>query len=131
MVVLAIAGAIALPAIRPALDSVRAEAAVRRTASFLDDARRRAVLERRVLVVACRPQEKRLLLHGAAAGDQAFPVPEAVTVESCRPEQVRYLPEGSATGMTLLLRDQGGRAHRLSVGTFTGLSRIDAPPDPR
>jgi Tfp pilus assembly protein FimT len=128
MVVLAIAGAIALPAIRPALDSVRAEAAVRRTATFLDDARRRAVLERRVLVVACREQEQRLVLHGAAAGDRVFVVPEAVRVESCRPDQVRYLPEGSATGMTLLLRDQGGRGHRLSVGSFTGLSRVDAQP---
>jgi len=125
MVVLAIAGAIAMPSIRPALDSVRAEAAVRRTAAFFDDARRRAILERRVLVVACREQERRLVLRGAAAGELVFSVPDAVTIESCRPEEVRYLPQGSATGMTLLLRDGGGRARSLSVGAFTGLSRIE------
>jgi hypothetical protein len=114
------------PAIRPALDSVRAEAAVRRTASFLDDARRRAVLERRVLIVHCRPGEQRLVLLGAASGELDFPVPPAVRIVSCRPEEMRYFPQGSATGMTLLLRDTGGRERSLGVGAFTGLSRIDA-----
>ena len=126
LVLLAVAGVMAAPAIQPALDSVRAEAAARRTASFLDDARRRAVLERRVLVVRCRPGEERLVLLGAAAGERVFPVPEALAIVSCRPEEMRYFPQGSATGMTLLLRDRRGRERSLGVGTFTGLSRIDA-----
>ena len=126
LVLLAAAGVVVAPAIRPALDSVRAEAAVRRTASFLDDARRRAVLERKVLVVRCKPGEERLVLLGAASGERAFPVPPAVEIVSCRPEEMRYFPQGSATGMTLLLRDRGGRERSLSVGSFTGLSRIDA-----
>jgi len=126
LVLLAVAGVMAAPAIRPALDSVRAEAAVRRTASFLDDARRRAVLERRVLVVHCRPGEERLVLVGAASGERTFQVPPAVAIVSCRPEEMSYFPQGSATGMTLLLRDRGGRERSLGVGTFTGLSRIDA-----
>lgn len=114
------------PAIQPALDSVRAEAAVRRIASFLDDVRRRAVVERKVLVVHCRPGVERLVLLGAASGERAFPVPAAVVVVSCSPEEMRYFPQGSATGMTLLLRDRRGRERSLTVGTFTGLSRIDA-----
>jgi len=126
LVLLAVAGVMALPALLPALETVRAEAAIRRTASFLDDARRRAVLERRVLVVNCRPDEERLVLLGAASGERAFLVPEAVAIVSCRPEQMSYFPQGSATGMTLRLRDRGGRERGLSVGTFTGLSRIDA-----
>jgi prepilin-type N-terminal cleavage/methylation domain-containing protein len=126
LVVLGVAGVMAAPAIQPALDSVRAEAAVRRTASFLDDARRRAVLERRVLVVHCRPEEGRLELLGAAAGERAFQLPEAVAIVSCLPEEMRYFPQGSATGMTLLLRDRRGRERSLAVGTFTGLSRVDA-----
>ena len=126
LVLLAVAGVMVAPAIQPALDSVRAEAAVRRTASFLDDARRRAVLERKVLVVHCRPGEERLVLLGAASGELVFQVPEAVAIVSCRPEEMRYFPQGSATGMTLLLRDRRGRERSLSVGTFTGLSRIDA-----
>ena len=125
LVLLAVAGVVAAPAIQPALDSVRAEAAVRRTASFLDDARRRAVLERKVLVVHCRPGEERLVLLGAASGERVFQVPPAVSIVSCRPEELRYFPQGSATGMTLLLRDRGGRERSLGVGTFTGLSRID------
>jgi hypothetical protein len=116
----------AAPAIQPALDSVRAEAAARRTASFLDEARRQAVLQRRVLTVRCRPGEESLVLVGAAAGERAFKIPEAAAIVSCRPEEMRYFPQGSATGMTVLLRDNRGREHRLTVGTFTGLSRIDA-----
>ena len=126
LVLLAVAGVVVAPAIRPALDSVRAEAAVRRTASFLDEARRRAVLERKELVVHCKPGEGRLVLLGAASGERAFPVPPAVEIVSCRPEKMRYFPQGSATGMTLRLRDRGGRERSLTVGTFTGLSRIDA-----
>jgi prepilin-type N-terminal cleavage/methylation domain-containing protein len=126
LVLLAAAGAMAVPAVQPALESVRAEAAARRTASFLDDARRRAVLERRVLVVRCRPDEERLVLLGAAAGEKVFQVPEGLAIASCRPEELRYFPQGSASGMTLLLRDRRGRERSVSVGTFTGLSRIDA-----
>jgi prepilin-type N-terminal cleavage/methylation domain-containing protein len=126
LVVLAVAGVMVAPAIQPALDSVRVEAAVRRTASFLDDARRRSVLERKVLVVECRAGEERLVLLGSAAGDRAFQVPEAVAIVSCRPEEMRYFPQGSASGMTLTLRDRRGRERSLSVGSFTGLSRIDA-----
>ena len=126
LVLLAVAGVVVAPSIRPALDSVRAEAAVRRTASFLDDARRRAVMERRVLVVRCNPGEERLVLLGAASGERAFPVPPPVEIVSCRPEEMRYFPQGSSTGMILLLRDSGGRERHVAVGTFTGLSRIDA-----
>ena len=53
-------------------------------------------------------------------------MPEAVAIVSCRPEELRYFPQGSATGMTLLLRDRRGRERSLTVGTFTGLSRVDA-----
>ena len=125
LVLLAVAGVMAAPAIQPALDSVRAEAAFRRTASFLDEARRRAVLERRVLTVRCLPGEGSLVLVGAASGERTFKVPEAAVIVSCRPEEVRYFPQGSATGTTLLLRDNHGRERRLSVGAFTGLSRVD------
>ncbi len=125
LVILAIAGVVAAPAIRPVLDSVRAEAAIRRTASFLDDARRRAVLDRKILTVSCRPDEERLVLLGAGSAERTFKVPDAVAIVSCRPEEIRYFPQGSASGMTMLLRDGRGRERKLSVGSFTGLSRID------
>ncbi len=124
LVLLAVAGVMAAPAIQPALDSVRAESAVRRTASFLDDVRRRAVLERKILVVNCLPEDERLVLLGSAAGEQVFSVPEALEIVSCRPEELRYFPQGSASGTTLLLRDRHGRERSLSVGVFTGLSRL-------
>jgi len=126
LVVLAVAGVMTTPALQRTLESVRAEAATRRTAAFLDDTRRHAVLERKVLVLRCRPRPGRLEVVGAADGDRTFRVPEQVALVSCRPEEVRYHPQGSSTGMTLLLRDKGGREHRLSVGAFTGLARIDA-----
>ena len=126
LVLLAVAGTLAVPALQPALESVRAESAARRTASFLDDARRRSVLERRVLTVRCRPAEARLLLSGAATADVTFRIPEDLALASCVPEELRYYPQGSATGMALLLRDKRGRERRVSVGAFTGLARIDA-----
>lgn len=128
LVVIAIAGLLATPAIGPALESVRFEAASRRTAAFLDDARRRAVLERQVLVVRCRPSQGVLELAGAAAGEQSFRIPEQAALVSCSPELLRYFPQGSATGMSLLLQDKRGRARRLSVGAFTGLTRVEAAP---
>ena len=128
LVLLAIAGVMAAPAIRPALDTIRAEAAVRRTASFLDDARRRAILERRVLIVQCRLEEKQLVLSGVSSGESVFSVPDAVSLLSCRPETLSYFPQGSATGMILRLRDRRDRESRLSVGAFTGLSRVEKVP---
>ena len=113
LLVLAIAGVMAVPALQPALETVRAEAAARRTAAFLDDARRRAVLERRVLVVPCRPDEGRLVLRGARR--------RASGVSRCRtrwrsspagPRRVRYFPQGSSTGLTLLLRDRAAASAR-------------------
>lgn len=127
LVILAVAGTLAVPAILPTLESVRAESAARRTASFLDDVRRRSVLERRVLTVRCRLPESRLDLTGSKASDTTFQVPEEVGIASCAPEEVRYSPQGSASGMTLLLRDKRGRERRLTVGAFTGLARVDVP----
>jgi hypothetical protein len=124
LIVLAVAGALAIPAIRPALESVRMEAAVRRTATFLDDVRRRAVLERKVLEVRCRAQENRLDLDGGTP----FTIPGEVALVSCRPGEVKYFPQGSSTGLTLILRGGGGRERRLTVGAFTGVTRIDALP---
>jgi prepilin-type N-terminal cleavage/methylation domain-containing protein len=128
LVLLGVGGGIAIPALQPVLESVRAEAAARSTASFLDEARRRAVLERRVIVVRCLPDDGRLTLFGAAAGERTFPVPEAVALVSCRPDEVRYFPQGSATGMQLVLRDRRGRERNLAVGAFTGLTRVAVDP---
>jgi len=123
LVVLAAASSLAIPAIRPALESVRMEDAVRRTASFLDDVRRRAVLKRTVLVVRCRIHDNQLDLEG----DKPFTIPGKVALVKCIPDEVTYYPQGSATGLTLSLRDGGGRERSLTVGAFTGLARVDAP----
>ena len=66
------------------------------------------------------------MLLGSGAGERVFQVPESVAIVSCLPEEMRYFPQGSSTGMTLLLRDKRGRERTLTVGTFTGLSRVDA-----
>lgn len=123
LVVLAVAGSLAIPAVRPALESVRFEAAVRSTASFLDDVRRRAVLERKDLEVHCLLREEQL----GVGGEKPFTIPYQVELDTCSPKQVTYHPQGSATGLTLILRDRGGRERRLTVGAFTGLARVDAP----
>jgi general secretion pathway protein H len=135
LAVIAIAGALAAPAIGPALQAVRGEAAARRTASFLDDVRRRAVLERRTLSVRCDPQEERLLVSGEpakeeAAGEEAvsFRIPEEADLVSCSPEEARYFPQGYATGLELLLRDRSERQYRVAVGSFTGLARAERAP---
>jgi prepilin-type N-terminal cleavage/methylation domain-containing protein len=127
LVVLAIAGVIAYPALQPALESARLESAARRAASFLDEARRRAVLGRAQLEVRCLPREGRLELRVGADERRVFRVPDAVALVSCRPESVRYFPQGSSTGLELLLRDRRGRERKVSVGAFTGLSVAAAP----
>ena len=125
LVGLALAGTLAVPALQPALESTRAEAATRRLAAFLDDTRRRSVLERRVLVVRCRPDEGRLVAEGAAAGEREFTLPAGASLASCSPEQVRYLPQGSSSGMALVVRDVQGRGRKVTVGAFTGLARLE------
>jgi hypothetical protein len=100
---------------------------MRGIASFLEEARRQAVLERKVLVVRCRAREGLLELVGPAPARQ-HRVPATLTLVGCRPEAVRYHPQGSSDGLTLLLRDRGGRDRRLTVGAFTGLARIEALP---
>jgi hypothetical protein len=120
-----VAGTLAVPALQPSLEAARIEAAARRVAAFLDDTRRRSVLERAVLVVRCRPDEKRLVVDGGEGGERAFEVPSTVSRVSCSPEQMRYHPQGSASGMTLELRDTRGRGRRLTVGAFTGLTRVE------
>lgn len=98
-------------------------------AAFLDDTRRRSVLGRAVLLVRCDPEQRQLAVDGAKdAGVDVKPFPEAVSEVSCSPGQMRYLPQGSADGMELVLRDARGRQRRLTVGAFTGLTRVDAGP---
>jgi prepilin-type N-terminal cleavage/methylation domain-containing protein len=128
LVVLAIAGVIAYPALQPALESVRAENAARRTAAFLDDVRRRSVLGRVQLEVACAPREGRLALRGGSGEPREFRVPEGTTIASCRPDRVRYFPQGSSSGMVLVLRDPRGRERRVAVGAFTGLAAVVEAP---
>jgi prepilin-type N-terminal cleavage/methylation domain-containing protein len=127
LVVLAIAGVIAVPALQPALESTRAEAAARRTAAFLDETRRRAVLGRKELEVRCRPRNERLERVAGAGEPEIFRIPEQLALASCTPASVRYFPQGSSTGLTLLLRDRRGRERRVSVGSFTGLAQVEAP----
>jgi len=128
LAVLALASVLVVPAVQPALDAVRAEAGIRRTAAFLDDARRRSVLERKTLTVRCRFRENQLEL-GRPGGEPAiFRIPEPLTLAECRPELLRYFPQGAATGMALSLRDPRGRERLISVGSFTGLARVEDQP---
>lgn len=128
LVVLAVAGTLALPAIQTAIDSVRAEAGVRRVASFLDDTRRRAVLERAEKVVRCRQREGDLEVGPPGGAAKPFAIPEPLSLVSCSPETLRYFPQGAASGIALTLRDGTGRERRVSVGAFTGLARIEDRP---
>lgn len=128
LVVIAIAGVLAYPALQPALESARAEGATRRTAAFLDDVRRRSVLGRATLDVRCLVDEGRLDVLGAKEGPREFRVPEEVVLVSCRPERVSYYPQGSSTGLELLLRDRRGQERVIAVGAFTGLAAIAGSP---
>jgi Tfp pilus assembly protein FimT len=127
-VILAVAGALAVPALQPALEAARIESAARRVAAFLDDVRRAAVLERTALVVECRQHEGRLVLADTTARLRPFPAIAPVELASCSPEELRYLPQGAASGMTVVLRDRGGRSRRVTVGAFTGLARVEVAP---
>jgi hypothetical protein len=117
-----------MPALWPALDSVRFNAAVRQTASFLDGVRQRAVMKRSELEVRCDEQEDQLLVvdehQPIVAGEKnPFTIPYEVEL-SCAPRQVRYYAQGStSTKLTLTLRGKGGRQRRIVVGAFTGLAR--------
>jgi hypothetical protein len=106
------------------LESTRTEGAARRTAAFLDDVRRRAVLGRATLEVRCDPRAGRLEVLGTSGVQREFRVPEGVGLVSCRPERVSYFPQGSSTGLEVLLRDQRGRGRLVAVGAFTGLSAV-------
>ena len=128
LVVIAIAGALAYPALQPALESARAEAGARRTAAFLDDVRRRAVLGRVALEVRCLPREGRLEVRGGSAEPAVFRVPAELALVSCRPERLSYFPQGSSTGLELRLRDRRGRERVVAVGAFTGLAAIAEAP---
>jgi hypothetical protein len=128
LVVLAVAAAIAYPALQPALESARAEGGARRTAAFLDETRRRAVLGRVALEVRCLPREGRLEVLGGSAEPAEFRVPGELALVSCRPERVRYFPQGSSSGLELLLRDQRGREKVVAVGAFTGLAVVAEAP---
>ena len=124
LVILAVAGSLAIPRIQPALESVRAEREVRDIASWLEKVRLRAVLERKVLQVRCDAAAGALELVGSEEGGEPFPTPENVTLVSCDPEEASYHPQGSAEQLTILLRDRSGRERRVTVGAFTGLARI-------
>lgn len=129
--VFAVAGALVYPALQPALLAVQGEAAARRTAAFLDDVRRRAVIGRTTLTVACLPEENKLVVRAEGGGEEplvTFAVPEHADLVSCRPEEARYLPQGYASGFTLLLRDGRAQEYEVSVGAFTGLARLERAP---
>lgn len=125
LALLALAGVLIVPTVQPALDAARAEAGARRTAAFLDDARRRSVLERTSLTVRCRLRENLLELEAEGKEPQAFRIPEPLALAECRPEQVRYFPQGASTGISLSLSGPRGRERRVSVGAFTGLARLE------
>ena len=126
LLVLSLGVALTVPALGPALESVRAEAAARRAASFLDDARRRAVLKRVTVTVTCIPDEGLLRVEGEDGA--VFMVPERSEIVSCIPESLIYFPQGYASGGVVLLRDPRGREQRVTVGSFTGLTRVERVP---
>jgi len=129
--ILSVAGILIIPAVQPALEATRVEAGARKTAAFLDDARRISVLARKPVTVRCRPDENQLepeaqgvdfKKHGIRG---PFSIPEPLTLAKCQPEEVRYFPQGGAESLELTLRDPRGRERVIRVGTFTGLARVE------
>lgn len=128
LLLFSVAGALVAPALWPALESVRSEAAARRAAAFLDGARLQAVLQRQPRAVRCLPDENRLALVAGEEEVGGFALPGSVQIASCRPDQVRYFPQGFAGAFELELRDPGREGRRITVGAFTGLARVERIP---
>ena len=126
--VVALAGVLIFPDLGPALQRIKADGALRRTASFLDDTRRRSVASGKILVVTLEGEEEmRITVReaGTAEGTVAeMPGPDGAEFLELEPGEGRYFPQGHASGFRLMIGTVGEERVRIDVGSFTGLARI-------
>ncbi len=128
MVVVALAGILIFPDLGPALQRLKSDGALKRTASFLDDTRRRSVATGKILVVTLEGEEERRIAvreEGAAEGTVAeMPGPDGAAFLELDPGEGRYFPQGHSSGFQLTLGTVREERVRIEIGSFTGLARI-------
>lgn len=129
LLVMALATALVLPNLNPALEATRREAALKKTVAALDDLRRRAVTSGRILTVTMDEEgENRLLVAGEGEEEGTLgdiDIPDGAEVVELVPDVARYFPQGHSSGLVLTVKTGGERLHRIEVGSFTGLARIE------
>lgn len=107
---------------------MKADSAVKKAASFLDDTRRRSVASGKTLVVSLEGEDERRIAvreEGTAEGTVAeMPVPDGAEFLELEPAEGRYFPQGHASGFQLVIGTAGEERVRIAVGSFTGLTRI-------
>jgi Tfp pilus assembly protein FimT len=129
--VMALAGLVVYPDMKPMLDGVRVRSSVNKTASFFDGTRTRSVLSNETLVVALAEDGKGFVV--TPEGDEEKNV-DAIVVEAAEsgtleeiviePEQIRYFPKGSSSGGEITFKRNGNTVSTIEIGSFTGLARI-------
>jgi len=126
LMLISLAGALVYPNLRPHLERTSREAALRKMSATLDDLRRQAVTDGRVLVLLFDEKEGGLLLgeESSQAEPRGFEVPEGLEVYSMDPGLLYYFPQGHSSGAVLTTGDDPDRLVRIEVGSFTGLSRV-------
>ncbi|MDB4285391.1 prepilin-type N-terminal cleavage/methylation domain-containing protein [bacterium] len=129
LMMMALATALVLPNLNPALQGTRREAALKKTVAALDDVRRRAVTSGRILTVTMDEEGKnRLLVAGGGEEEDSFEaidIPDGAEIVELVPDEARYYPQGHSSGLVLTVKTGRERLHRIEVGSFTGLARIE------
>ena len=129
LLLISLAGALVYPNLRPHLERTNREAALRKVSATLDELRRQAVTDGRVLVLHFDEEEGVLLLGEEGSQGEPHPliVPDGMRVYSMDPALLYYFPQGHSSGAVLETGDDPDRPVRIEVGSFTGLSRVLPP----
>jgi len=128
LAVLAVATAVAVPAVGSALEGLRARAEVAGLAALLRSAREQAVERQSTYEVVFEPaaQLVRLAPAGEASGRQVAmirrfsPLLRLSGDGSSTTMRIAFLPQGASTGGQVLVDGPRGRRYRIMVDALTG-----------
>lgn len=122
--VVALAVALAVPAIGRTTETIRARADVAAFTALLRHAREQAITTRQRLSVVVDPAERRVTIASAEAVRETRALPPRVRLEASPPPAltVRFDPGGSSTGGAFRLTS-GPVSYRVTVDAVTGRVR--------
>ena len=123
--VLALAAALAVPAVGRSTETLQARADVARFAALLRHAREQAITSRRALAVVIDPAERRVaIVAGTDEVRETRTLPARLTVEANPPPAltVRFEPHGTSSGGEFRIAS-GVVAYRVTIDPVTGRVR--------